>query len=581
MAGKPTDPAEDPPRRAPGPEASALGWLFGFVRPHAARLAGIALLSLASTGLALAQPYITKFLIDDGLLAGRLELVVWLCLAMVAAGLAGSLLAALNRWHYVSVSGRILFALREAVYRHLQRLSPVYYARTRGGDLMNRLDGDVGEIQRFAVDTLLAAVNGVIALLGALALMVSLSWQLSLLALVLLPAEMLFLRAMRPRVEAMTRRVRERAGDLTAFLFDTLGAMKFIQSVAAEDREAARLEGLNRRYLKDLLRLQMVNFATAAVPNLMTSLSTALVFIAGGAMMIGGQLTLGTLIAFSAYLSRATGPVQTLLGLYVASLRARVSLARVLEITRVEPAVTPPARPRPLPAGGVGEVRFEGLSFGYDRDGPRILTNVDLLAAGGRKTGLIGISGAGKTTLIDLLHRHYDPDAGRILLDGIDLRDLDLADLRRRIAVVAQDTALFAGSLADNIRYAAPEASEAALREAAVRAQVDSFAQALPQGYDTDVGARGTALSGGQRQRLAIARALLQAPLVLVLDEATSAVDYETEARIVRAIDELFPDRTRLVISHRPEALQGADLVLELADGRLVPAASAPAGAGP
>ncbi|MDH3914285.1 MAG: ABC transporter ATP-binding protein/permease, partial [Rhodospirillales bacterium] len=459
----------------------------------------------------------------------------------------------------------------------LQRLSPAYYARSRGGDLMNRLDGDVGEIQRFAVDTLLASVNGVIALAGALALMASLSWQLSLLALVLLPAEVLFLRAMRPRVEAMTRRVRERSGDLTSFLFDTLGTMKFIQSVAAEDREARRLEGLNRSYLKDLLRLQMVNFATAAVPNLMTSLSTALVFIAGGTMMIQGRLTLGALIAFSAYLARATGPVQTLLGLYVASLRARVSLTRVMEVTRVAPAVAQPARPRPLPAGGAGEVRFEGLSFGYDPEGPPVLEDVDLIARGGGKIGLIGISGAGKTTLIDLLHRHYDPAAGRILLDGLDLRDLDLSELRRKIAVVAQDTVLFAGSVADNIRYAAPEASDAALREAAVRAQVDRFVLALPQGYDTEVGARGTALSGGQRQRLAIARALLQDPLVLVLDEATSAVDYETEARIVQAIDELFPDRTRLVISHRPEALQGADAILELARGRLVPAAR-PAG---
>ncbi len=571
MAASQLDPVEAPPGSPSHTPSSALSWVFGFVRPQRARLAVILGLSFASTGLGLIQPYLTKFLIDDGLLAGRMDLVVLWCGVMVGAGLVGSLLAGFNRWHYVSVSGRILFAMREAVYRHLQRLSPAYYARVRGGDLMNRLDGDIGEVQRFAVDTLLASINGVIALAGALALMLSLSWQLSLLALVLLPAEIWFLRVMRPRVETMTRRVRERAGDLTSFFFDTLGVMKFIQSVAAEHREAGRLEGLNRAYLGDLLRLQMVNFATATVPNLMVSVSTAVVFIAGGYMMIRGQMTLGTLIAFSAYLTRATGPVQTLLGLYVASLRARVSLDRVVEMTRVEPAVVAPARPVPLPARATGEVRFEGVSFRYDRAGALILDRVDMVAPGGRKVGLIGMSGAGKTTLVDLLHRHYDPEAGRILLDGIDLRDLDLSVLRRRVAVVAQDTVLFSGSVADNIRYAAPGAGESAWREAAARAQVDAFASALPQGFDTDIGARGTALSGGQRQRLAIARALLQDPLILVLDEATSAVDVATEARIVEAIDRLFADRTRLVISHRAETLQGADLILKLAGGRLVP----------
>ncbi len=570
MANRHSEAVAESTATHPSPDDSGFGWLFGFVRPHRARLFGVVCLSLVSTGLALAQPYITKFLIDDGLLAGRLEVVVWLCLAMLGAGLAGSLLGAFNRWHYVAVSGRILFALREAVYRHLQRLSPAYYARTRGGELMNRIDGDIGEIQRFAVDTLLASVNGVIALAGALALMLSLSWQLSMLALVLLPAEFLFLRAMRPRVEGMTRRVRERSGDISAFFFDTLGAMKLIQSAGAEEREARRLEGLNRSYLTDLLRLQMVNFATAAVPNLMTSLSTAIVFIAGGAMMIRGDLTLGTLIAFSAYLARATGPVQTLLGLYVAALRARVSLDRVMEIRREAPAVAAPARPRAIPAGGNGELRFESVSFSFDAEGPAVLGGLDLVLPGGRKTGLVGMSGAGKTTLIDLLHRHYDPDEGRILLDGADLRDLDQAELRRRVAVVAQDTMLFAGSLADNIRYAAPEAGEEAWREAARRAQVGAFAADLPQGYDTPVGARGTALSGGQRQRVAIARALLQDPLVLVLDEATSAVDRATETRIIEAIDALFPDRTRLVISHRAETLQGAEQILKLEGGRLV-----------
>jgi ATP-binding cassette subfamily B protein len=551
----------------------AFAWLLGFVRPHLGRAAFVLALSLLATGLALVQPFITKFLIDDGLLAGNMTVVIWLCGLMVGAGVLGAALGGLNQWHYITLSGRILFALREAVYRHLQRLSPAFYARASGGDLLARLDGDIGEIQRFSVDAPLALVNGVIALAGALAFMLWLSWPLALLAFVLLPAEVAFLRFMRPRVETRTRRLRERASTVTGFFFDTLAAMKFIQAVGAEPREADRLQGLNADYLRDLLRLQMTNFVTATVPNLMTSASTAIVFIVGGYLTIQGELTLGTLIAFSAYLARATGPVQTLLGIYVAVMRARVSLTRVEEMTRVAPAVSAPARPQPLPAEARGVIRFEDVRFAYDAAAGPVLDSASADIPAGAMVAIVGASGIGKTTLIDLLHRHYDPQGGRILLDGVDLRELDLAELRRRVAVVAQDTVLLPGTIADNIRYARPEAGDTALRRAAEQAQVDAFVREMPEGYDTQVGARGTALSGGQRQRVAIARALLQEPLVLVLDEATSAVDASAEARIAGAIAELFGDRTRLVISHRSEILADADLVLELKDGRLAPVA--------
>ncbi len=576
----PAPPDEARPQAAPAGEngRQSVRWLFGFVRPELARLGLVLMLSLLSTGLALVQPAITKFLIDDGLLAGRIDVVAWLCGLMFGAGLLGALLGGFNRWHYITLSGRILFSLRESVYRHLQRLSPAFYAKASGGDLLARLDGDIGEIQRFSVDTPLALVNGLIALAGALAFMLWLSWQLSFLAFVLLPAEVLFLRAMRPRIERQTRGLRERASTITGFFFDTLGAMKFIQSMAAEGREAGRLGGLNADYLRHLLRLQMTGFVTATVPGLMISLSTAIVFVAGGYLTIRGELTLGTLIAFSVYLGRATGPVQTLLGLYLAVTRARVSLTRVEEMTRVAPAVRPPARPRPLPEGGAGELRLDDIWFRYEDGGAEVLRGASALFPAGAKVAIVGASGIGKTTLIDLLHRHYDPDRGRVLLDGVDLRELDLGELRRRVAVVAQDTALLPGSIADNIRYANPEASDGAVREAAAGAQLDAFVASLEAGYDTEVGARGTALSGGERQRVAIARALLQDPLVLILDEATSAVDAEAEARIAAAIDALFATRTRLVISHHAAALVRADLVLELVDGRLRPAAGAAAG---
>jgi ATP-binding cassette subfamily B protein len=548
-------------------DRAALRWLFGFVRPQHRRLALVALVALISTAVVLAQPLLTKVLIDDGILAGDFGMVVLVCSSMLAVALAGALLGGLNRYQHVTVSADILFALRLALFRHLQQLPPSFYARWRHGDLLARLDGDVAEIQRFAVDALLAAISATTGLIGALALMLALSWQLSLIAFVLLPLEFLFLRRMRPRVETTTRALRERGSDLAAFLVERLGAMKFTQSVVAEAREAGGLDALQGQFRRDLVRQQMIAYLTGAVPGFLTMASNALVFVIGGWLVIRGTLTLGTLIAFTAYLGRATGPVQSLLGLYVAVERALVSLRRVAELHRERPVVVSPAKPRPLARRG-GAVRFEHVRFGYG-DG-NVLQDADLAIAPGEKVGLIGLSGAGKSTLIDLLHRHYDPAAGRVLLDDVDLRDLDLAELRRGIAVVAQDMVLLKGSLLDNLRYAAPDASESAIRAAARRAEVDAFASMLPQGYATDVGTAGSTLSGGERQRIAIARALLQDPLVLVLDEATSAVDQATEARIIKAVDQLFGDRTRLVISHRSATLRGVDRLIELADGRLI-----------
>ena len=551
------------------PDADVYRWLFGFLRPHRLRLAAVFAISLGASLLALAQPYLTKFLIDDGLLARDFTMILIVCGAMLAAGLAGAVLSGFNRWHYITASSRILFALRADVYGHLQQLSPGYFAKARTGDLMARIDGDIAEVQRFTVDSALALLNGIIGLVGALVLMITLSWKLSLLAFILLPLQVAFLRAMRPRIETMTRTLRERASDVSSFLIESLGAMKFIQSVGAEAREADQLDRLQDTYFNDLRRLQMTQFFTTTTPGLLTLLSTVIVFAGGGYMVITDALTLGTLVAFTAYLARATGPVNTLLGLYVALRRARVSLVRVLEITDAAPHVTAPAQPRDLPPAASSDLSFEGVSFAYPGIDEPVLRGVSASIPAGTKVAVCGASGAGKTTLIDLMQRHFDPQAGTIFLGGTDLKDLPLSELRRRVAVVAQDTVLFSGSLMENVRYAAPEASGEDVMAAIRSAQVDAFAEALPEGYDTQVGSRGAVLSGGQRQRVAIARALLQDPLILVLDEATTGVDAETEAQIAAAIDRLFHDRTRIAISHHTAIAADASLVFDLADGRL------------
>ena len=546
----------------------ALAWLFSFVRPHLCAILGLLALSLSASLLVLAQPWLTKLLIDDGLLAKDFSVLLKVALAMVAVGIFSTVLAGVNRYLHTRLSGRILFALRDALYQHLQQLSPAFYGRRRIGDLLSRLDGDVAEIQRFAVDSLFSAASSVIGLIGAIALLLTLNWKLSLIVALLIPLEVLWLRWMRRKVERHVRQLRERSADVSSFLVETLPAMKFIQAAGQQQRESTRLQQLGERYMSQLLRLQVTEFFTNAVPGTLTSLCRAGAFLLGGYWVVQGTWQLGALIAFSTYLGMAVGPVQSLLGLYVALQRMTVSLGRVMELKREPAQVSQPAQPRALPAGA-GDLCFENLWFGHDERAQSVLRGINAQIPGGLKVAISGVSGVGKSTLLDLLQRFYDPDQGCIRLHGIDLRELDLLALRRRIAVVSQDIVLFRGSLADNLSYSAPHVSREEIEKVAQLAQLDSLIESMPLGLDSQLGERGQQLSGGQKQRIAIARALLQDPLILVLDEATSAVDEATEREVIAAIDQLFMGRTRILISHRPSTLAQAELRFELHDGQL------------
>jgi len=546
----------------------ALAWLYGFVRPQRRAIGVLLGLSLGASLLALAQPWLVKTLIDEGLLAKDYQTLWHVAAIMIVAGLLGTVLAGVNRYLHTRLSGRILFALRDDLYRHLQQLSPTFYGRRRTGDILSRLDGDVAEIQRFAVDSLFSAVSAVIGLVGAVALMLMLSWQLSLLLALLVPIEVLWLRWMRRKVEREVRSLRERSADVSSFLVETLPAMKFIQASGQQGREAGRLDQLGQGYMRQLLKVQVTEFFTQAIPGTLTSWCRACAFLVGGWWVIEGTWQLGALIAFSTYMGMAVGPVQSLLGLYVAVQRMAVSLGRVMELKQEAVAVREADTPRPMPQGP-GELRLEGVHFAHDGRQGAVLDGVHACVPGGLKVAISGASGVGKSTLIDLLQRFYDPDAGRILLDGADLQDLNLAALRQRIAVVSQDIVLFRGTLAQNLAYGAPQASRAELERVVRLAHLETLVDSLPLGLDGLLGERGQQLSGGQKQRIAIARAVLQAPSILVLDEATSAVDEATEREVIAAIDQLFAGRTRILISHRASTLADADLHLQLQGGQL------------
>jgi ATP-binding cassette, subfamily B, bacterial len=545
-----------------------LRWLYSFLRPQRGAIVFLMLLSVLATGLALLQPWLTKLIIDDGLLASDFDALLFYSLCLLGLGVGATGLSGYNRIRHTRLSGSILFSLREDVYAHLQKLSPTFFNRQRSGDLISRMDRDVAEIQRFAVDTLFSAFSGVIGLVGTCSMMLLLSWQLSLVLLLIVPLELVYLKFMRPRVERKNRRLRERGADISSFLTEKIPAIKFIQSAGAEQRELAGLSQLNRSFLGDLVSLQKTEFWTAAVPALLLTASRASVFVLGGFWVINGQLELGSLIAFSAYLGMATGPVQSLLGLYMAWQRLRVSLERVSYL-RQQPTNEIAANFREMPVSLEGAITVSGLDFGHGGE-HALFSKANLSIGAGAKVGLYGPTGIGKSTLLDLLQRHLNPDHGTICVDGHDIALWEPAQWRSRIAVVPQEPVIFRDTLANNVRYRVPGANEAQVAAACQRAGLESLLHSLPAGLETVLGERGSTLSGGERQRIAVAQALLQKPLLLLLDEPTSAVDSKTEMQLVREIDNLFAHTTRIIVSHRPSTIAGADMLVTINQGQLI-----------
>ena len=463
---------------------------------------------------------------------------------------------------YTKVSAEILFDMRLAVYRHLQRLSPRFFARTPLGDIMSRLNNDVGEIQRVLSDTLLAWVGNVAFLVGAVGMLLWLDWQLFLAAAALLPPAIWALVRYRRRLEVRVRVMRERSADIGSFLIETLRGVRLVAVSNAGEREARRFKRHNDSFVDSLMKMQRLRYLAGGLPGLLLSGSTAVVFLYGGSRVIGGVITLGTFTAFMAYQMRLIGPVQGLMGLYAGLATARVSLRRVHELMDEPIEVEDAAAPAAL--GPVrGELVFEDVSCGHGRGGA-VLDGFALTVSPGEVVALVGRSGSGKSTVADLIVRHLDPDRGRVLLDGRDVRDIALDELRARVAVVEQDAFVFNTSILENVRYGRPGADQAEVMRSIERAGLAEFVAALPDGLETKVGEDGRALSAGERQRVAIARALLADPAVLVLDEATSALDAETEAHVVRAYREVMRGRTTVLITHREEMLRGVDRVVEV-----------------
>ncbi|OUE41005.1 ABC transporter [Billgrantia desiderata SP1] len=561
----------------PRPDPRVLLRLLTLLTPYRGRLAIAALALLVASGSVLLLGQGLRLVIDQGFLAAdaaRLNQTLGVMLAVVSV-LAG---ASALRYYQVSWIGERLAAdLRRQVFDHLLELEPAYFEsaarRDRGAaEIASRLTADTSVLQTLFGSSISLALRNLVMLLGAVTLMLVTQPWLSALVLIGIPATLLPILWFGRRVRRLSRHSQDRVAELGRYASEALDGIRTVQAFSHEaiDRRDYG-ERAEQAFATAVVRTRQRAWLTGAA-MLTVFAAVGLMLWQGGQAVLAGEISAGELSAFVFYAVLAAGAVATLAEVAGDVQRAAGAAERLLELLDAEPGITPPVEPAALPSPLRGEIRLEGVSFTYSGRETPALDSLDLEIRSGERVALVGPSGAGKSTLFALLLRFHDPDRGRVLLDGIDLREFDPKALRAGLGLVAQEPVLFTGSVADNLRYGKPDASLDELRAAARDANALGFVEALPQGFDTELGPGGVQLSGGQRQRLAIARALLKNPGVLLLDEATSALDAESERLVQQALDRLMAGRTSLVIAHRLATVTAADRLLVFDEGRLVAA---------
>jgi len=523
---------------------------------------------LVQTGAVLAMPYLVKVAIDQGIVPKDLAVINRVALAyLVLAGV--QFLAGRVEIETVARAGqRVLFTVRTKLFRHLQTLSLDFYERERTGRLVARMTADIDAMSDLVTDGLVTLVTALITMVGVAVILVVMDWQLALATLVVAPLIALAARSWRRWSADAYRQVRETHSVVTVQLQESLSGVRAIQSFRRERATAARLEEAN--HAERVAHWRTIGLASFFFPGIefLGTAATVVVLGVGGQRVLGGDLEIGVLAAFLLYLRNLFDPVQQLSELYDSFQSATAGAERVGAVLAEQPSVREAPDPVPLPDPR-GEVRLEDVCFAYDQ-GPRVLHDVDLAVAPGTTLALIGPTGAGKSTVAKLIARFYDPLGGRITLDGVDLRQVRLADLRQAMGYVPQEGFLFSGTILDNIRFGRPGATRAEVEAAARAVGADQVIAGLPDGYDTQVGERGALLAAGERQLVAFARAWIANPALLILDEATSNLDAASEARITDALQRLRSGRTTIIIAHRLTTIAQADQIAVVEDGRIV-----------
>ncbi|WP_242493705.1 ABC transporter ATP-binding protein [Sanguibacter massiliensis] len=564
-----------------------------FARPYRGRLSAFLAIIAVDAALGAVTPLLYRAIIDDGISAGRRDLVIWFSVAVGVVSLASGALVLVQRWLSTSIGEGLILDLRTSVFDHVQSMPLAFFSRTRTGALVQRLNGDVLGAQQAFTSTLQNVVSNVLTVVFVLAAMFTMSWQLTLVSLALVPAFIVPARWIGPRIARVTREAYGLNADAAQTMterFNVAGAQ--LAKIYGRPEDESLMYRTQAARVRDIgVRLAMYNTVFRVSLVTVAAIAVAVVYAFGGLATISGSLTIGVLVALTSYLTRLYGPLTSLSNVQVDVLTALVSFERVLEVLDLEPSVRDADDARDLSPAIIARgasVELDKVTFRYPAASEVSLASLESVASltndpeadtltgvtfrvePGQTVAIVGPSGAGKTTLTHLVTRMYDPTDGTVRIAGEDLRDVSLASLRAAVGTVPQDSHMFHDSIAGNLRYAKPGATDDEILEALRAAHVLDLVESLPDGIDTVVGDRGYRLSGGERQRLAIARLLLKAPAVVILDEATAHLDSESEAAVQRAFDRALEGRTALVIAHRLSTVRDADAILVVDSGRIV-----------
>nr|WP_237710603.1 ABC transporter ATP-binding protein [Saccharopolyspora spinosa] len=562
--------------------------ILRYAKPYTRDIVPFLTLVAFAAVLGIVNPLLFKTIIDDGIVPQNMSVVVWLAVAVAGVALFEAAASLLQRWYSARLGEGLIYDLRSEVFDHVQRMPVAFFVRAQTGALVSRLNNDVIGAQRALTSTLSSVVSNVLSLVLVLATMFTLSWQITLIALALLPLFLLPVRWIGRRLQRVTREQMKVDAEMSSLMterFGVAGAM-LVKLYGRADEESERFSRRAARVRDMGVVSAMYSRVFFVALTLLAALATAVVYGLGGGLVLAGAFQLGTLVALATLLSRLYGPLTALSNVHVDVMTALVSFDRVFEVLDLRPMIQEKPDAKPLPAGA-SDVEFDAVSFRYPASSEvslaslesvarqdnapahDVLHDISFHAAPGQTIALVGHSGAGKTTITNLAGRLYDVDSGAVRIGGVDVRDTSLASLYATVGVVTQDAHLFHDTIRVNLAFARPGATDEELVKALRTAQLGHLVSSLPDGLDTVVGDRGYRLSGGEKQRMAIARLLLKAPPIVVLDEATAHLDSESEAAVQKALKTALSGRTALVIAHRLATIREADRILVVAEGRI------------